>query len=258
MRAALRAEWTKLRTVAGPWWLLTGLVATTVALGAATASVVACASAGCGGDPARLGLSGVQLGQAPVAVLAVLVLSGEYSSGLIRSTLAALPRRWTVLAAKAITLAALVAGAGTVAVLGSLLAGRLLLTRRGFIAAHGHPALSLADGPTFRAAAGSVLYLALIALLSLGIAAVLRDSATSIGVVLGLLYLLPVLAQAVGDPGWQRRLEQFGPTSAGLTIQATTDLSGLPLDPWAGLGVTAGWAAAALLAGGALLARRDL
>jgi len=66
-----------------------------------------------------------------------------------------------------------------------------------------------------------------------------------------------VLSQVIGDPHWQRLLQQIGPMSAGLTIQATTDLHSLPLPPWAGLGVTAGWAAAALVTGGLLLRRRD-
>ena len=61
-----------------------------------------------------------------------------------------------------------------------------------------------------------------------------------------------------GDPHWQRLLQQIGPTSAGLAIQATTGLDSLPISPWAGLGVTAGWAAAALLAGGLLLRIRDV
>ncbi|MES4901161.1 MULTISPECIES: ABC transporter permease subunit [unclassified Streptomyces] len=257
MRGALHAEWTKIRTVAGPLWLLLGMIAATVALSAGAVSVPTCESAGCGGDMTRVSLLGVALGQAPAAVLAVLVISGEYGSGMIRTTLAAMPHRATVLAAKAITLAGVVAAAGTIAVLGSLAAGRLILPRHGFTAAHGHPALSLADGPTLRAAAGSILYLILIALLSLGIAAVVRDSAAAIGVVLGLLYLLPVLSQVVGDPHWHRLLQRIGPMSAGLAVQATTDLDSLPVSPWAGLGVTAGWAAAALVAGGLLLRGRD-
>jgi ABC-2 type transport system permease protein len=257
MRPALYAEWTKLRTVASPLWLLLGMIAATVALSAGATSVVTCTSAGCGSDMTKLSLIGVMLGQALAAILAVLVISGEYSSGMIRTTLTAMPHRATVFAAKAITLTGVVATAGTTAVLGSLLAGRLLLPRHGFTAVRGHPALSLADGPTLRAATGSILYLTLIALLSLGIAAIVRDSATSIGVILGLLYLLPIISQVIGDPHWQRRLEQIGPMSAGLAIQATTDLDSLPLSPWAGLGVTAAWAAAALVAGGLLIRRRD-
>jgi ABC-2 type transport system permease protein len=257
MRLALHAEWTKIRTVASPLWLLLGTMVLTVALSVAVTSVMTCGAAGCGDDTTKLSLTGVGLGQALVAILAVLVISGEYSSGMIRTTLAAMPHRATVLAAKAVTLTGIVAAAGTVAVVGSLLAGRLILPGHGFTAARGYPALSLADGFTLRATVGSILYLVLIALLSLGVATVVRDSATSIGVVLGLLYLVPILSQVIGNPHWQRLLLQIGPMSAGLAIQATTDLRSLPISPWAGLGVTAGWAAAALLAGGLLLRMRD-
>ena len=85
----------------------------------------------------------------------------------------------------------------------------------------------------------------------------MRDSAAAIGIVLGLLYLFPIIAAVVTDPHWQRHLQQIGPMSAGLEIQATTGLRSLPIGPWAGLGVLAAWAAAALLAGGLLLRLRD-
>jgi ABC-2 type transport system permease protein len=257
MREALHAEWTKLRTAPGTIWLLLAIIALTVALSMAAAAAVRCPSAGCGQDPAKISLTGTELGQAIVAVLAVLAVSGEYSTGMIRTTLTAMPRRTTVLAAKAATLTGLVLAAGSIAVLASVLAGRLILPGHGFTAAHGYPALSLGDGPVLRAAAGSVLYLALIAVLSLGAATAIRDSAAAIGAVLGLLYLFPIVAAVVTDPHWQRHLEQLGPMSAGLAVQATTGLRSLPLSPWAGLGVLAAWAAATLLAGGLLLRLRD-
>jgi ABC-2 type transport system permease protein len=191
------------------------------------------------------------------AILAVLAIGGEYGSGMIRVTFTAMPRRTTVLAAKGVVVAGLVLAAGAVAVLGSVLAGRLILPGNGFTAAHGYPPLSLGDGQVLRAAAGSVLYLALIALLSLGVAAAVRDFAVAIGIVLGLLYLIPIIAAAVSAPGWHRHLDQIAPMTAGLAIQATTGLRTLPISPWAGLGVLAAWAAAALLAGGLLLRLRD-
>ncbi|MFI0451786.1 ABC transporter permease [Actinomadura sp. 6N118] len=251
MRLALHAEWTKMRTVASALWLLLGTVAAMVALSAVAASVVNCTASGCGGDTTKLSLMGVYIGQALVAILAVLIISGEYSSGMIRTTLTAMPRRATAFTAKAITLTGVVAVSGTVAVLGSVLAGRLILPDLG------DQALSLSDGRTLRAVFGTVLYLILIGLLSLGIATAVRDSATSIGIVLGLLYIVPIITQTISDPDWQRLLGKIAPMSAGLTIQATTDLGNLPISPWAGLGVTAGWATAALLAGGLLLRTRD-
>jgi ABC-2 type transport system permease protein len=257
VRLALHAEWTKLRTVAASTWLLLASIALTVALGAAVTGAVTYTAGASNPDATKLSLSGIELGQAIVAVLGVLVISGEYGTGMIRTTLAAMPRRRTVLAAKAAVLSGAVLAAGAIAVLGSLLAARLILPGNGFTAAHGYALLSLADGPTLRAAVGSVLYLGLIALLSLGVATVVRDSATAIGVVLGLLYLFPIFAHLVTSPRIERRLEQIGPMTAGLAIQASTNLRSLPIAPWAGLGVLAAWAAAALLAGGLLLTLRD-
>jgi ABC-2 type transport system permease protein len=137
MRTALHAEWTKLRTVLGPRALLLAAIALTVALSTAVACVTACGCASCGQDATRLELAGVGLGQAPIAVLAVPAIGGEYSTGMIQTTLAAMPHRAGALAAKAVALAAAAAGAGTLAVLGALLAGRLILPGRGFTAAHG-------------------------------------------------------------------------------------------------------------------------
>ena len=105
--------------------------------------------------------------------------------------------------------------------------------------------------------AGSALYLTLVALLSLGLAAAVRDAPTGVGVVLGVLYLAPVLVAVVSDPDWERRLRQITPSDAGLAIQHTIDLPSLPIGPWPGLGVLALWSAGALLLGGLLLRLRD-
>jgi ABC-2 type transport system permease protein len=233
---ALRAEGSKLASSPGTIWLLVGVVVATVGISAATVATITRPL-----DASKTSLAGVALGQAVVAVLAVLSIGGEYSTGMIRLSLAALPRRTTVLVAKAAVLVSVVTITATVAVLGCLLIGHL----------DGLHSLS------WRAGIGSVLYLDLIALLSLGVATAVRDSATAIGVVLGLLYLFPILAPAVSDPHWRRHLEQIGPMSAGLAVQATVNLKQLPIGPWAGLGVLAAWAFGTLLIGGALLRLRD-
>jgi ABC-2 type transport system permease protein len=255
---ALHAEWTKLRTVAGPAWLLAALVTLTIAVSALATAAVTCPSGtACPVDTAKLSLTGVEFGQAIVAVLAVLAITSEYSTGMIRVTLTAMPRRTTVLAAKAGLLASLVLAVGALAVAGSVLAGRLILPGHGFTPDRGFALLSLANTTVLRAAAGSVLYLALIALLSLGISTMVRDSAVATGIVLALLYLFPIIANVVTNEQWHRHLEQIGPMTAGLAIQATTGLSSLPISPWAGLGVLAAWAAGAMLAGGLVLRLRD-
>ena len=256
---ALHAEWTKARTVAGTFWLLAAAIALTVTASAAAAAATQCPTGlACPVDTARLTLTGVQLGQALIATLAVAMIGGEYGTGMIRITLIAIPRRPAMLAAKAAILTGLVLATGAIAVAGSVLAGQLILPGHGFTAARGFPPLSPDDGPVLRAAAGSVLYLALIALLSLGIAAIIRDSAAAIGIVLGLLYLPPLIAAVLaGDPEWRDRIERYSPMSAGLTIQHTVRLHNLPISPWGGLGVLAIWAAAALLIGGLMLRLRD-
>jgi len=257
LREALHAEWTKLRTVPSTGWLLLTLITLTVGASALAAAAVKC-PASCGEDTTKLSLTGILLGQAAVAVLAVLVMSGEYSSGMIRTTLTAVPRRATTLAAKAIVLTGAVLAAGAVSVLGSVLAGRFILPGNGFTRVNGALTLSLSAGPTLRAAGGSMLYLALIALLSLGLATALRDSGASIAVMLGLLYIVPLLTDlGTLDRRWEHRLQEWGPMTAGLAIQATKSLKTLPIGPWPGLGVLAAWAAAALLAGGLVLRLRD-
>ncbi|HEY3506536.1 MAG TPA: ABC transporter permease [Actinocatenispora sp.] len=257
MRRALHAEWTKLATARGTAWLIFGIVAATAALTAAVDATVRCTALGCDQDPTRLSLTGVQLGQAVVAGLAILAAGGEFGTGMIRTTLLAVPRRTTVLAAKATVVAGLTAAAGTVAVLASLLVARLVLPTAGFTAAHGHPLPSLTAGGTVRAAGGAVLYLVLVALIALATATLVRDSAVATGAVLALLYVPPVAVFLVSDPDWQTWLWRFSPMDTGLAILSTTHLADLPLTGWAGLAVTAGWAVALLLPAAALLAHRD-
>lgn len=257
MRGALHAEWVKLRTLASTYWLLLAMAVLTVAASAAVVGASSYQPANYQDTP-KLSLTGIDLGQAVVAVLAVLVISNEYSTNMMSTTIVAMPRRFVVLGAKASTLTGLVVVGGVVAVGGSLLAGKVILPGSGFTVAHGYPLLSLGHGPTLRAAVGSVLYLVLVALLSFGAATAVRESATAIGVVLGLLYLFPFLADVVSDPAWHRHLEQIGPMTAGLAIQATTNLHSLPISPWAGLGVLAAWTLASLLVGGLLLWLRDV
>ena len=143
------------------------------------------------------------------------------------------------------------------AVGGSALAGWLILPGQGLIAANGYVPLSLGTRADLRAACGSVLYLTLIALLAFGVTTAVRDSAAGIGLVLGLLFLFPLVSAVIPDHALARHLEQIAPMTAGLDIQATVGVRRLPLTPWQGLGVTAAWAAGALILGAAVLRFRD-
>jgi ABC-2 type transport system permease protein len=242
MRNTVHAEWTKARTLSATIWVLAGVLGATVAV---SALAVTSARHGSDADPVKTSLTGVYLGQVVAAVLGVLAISDEYGTGMIHVTLAAMPRRAAVVAAKAAVLAGQVLTAGTVAILVSVLLGRLIL-----------PGYALT--PTLlRAAAGSVLYLTLIALLGLGIATAVRDAAVAIGIVLGLLFLFPIIAHYITITTVQHYLNEIAPMTAGLYIQSTTGLRTLPLTPWQGLTVLAAWTAAALLLGGLTLQVRD-
>jgi ABC-2 type transport system permease protein len=258
MTAALGAEWTKLRTLSETWWLTAGAIA--VALGASAAMAATThlspGAPGSGPDPTKLALTGIDLGQAVIAVIAVVAITEEYATGMIRVSLAAIPRREVLLGAKAINLVGLTLAVAVPAVVGCLIIGRLLLPGAGISPAHGYALVSVAHGATRRAAIGGMLYLVLIALLSLGIGAVVRDSAAATGVVLGLLYLPPLLAVLVPGP-WRRHIEQIAPMTAGLSIESTRHLRSLADSPWTGLAILGAWAAGALLVGSAVLWARD-
>jgi ABC-2 type transport system permease protein len=256
MRNAVHAEWTKLRTVPSTGWILLAVVALTVGASATATAIVKC-PATCGADTTKLSLTGIMLGQGAVAALAVVVVTAEYGTGMIRVSLAAMPRRSVLFAAKALVVTAVVLAAGTISVLGSVLAGRLLLPGSGFNAAHHFTALSVLHGPTLRAAAGSVLYLVLIGLFTLGLSTALRDSGLATAVVLGVLYVVPLVSDVMLSAIWQHRLDRWAPVNAGLAIQATRNLAKLPIGPWSGLGVLGLWTAAALAGGWLVLRLRD-
>ncbi|MET7477348.1 ABC transporter permease subunit [Streptomyces sp. NPDC005648] len=242
----LHAEWTKLRTLPSTWWLVAATVVLTVAVGAAATSSLTthiCPTPeACHEDTVKLSLSGVWLSQATCLVLGVLSMGSEYGTGTIRTTLTAMPTRRRVLAAKAAALALLTAATGAVAVLTALWTAKLILP---------------VHGPTVRATTGSVLVLALVAVLGLALATLLRDTAAALTLGLGLLYVVPLTIDLIHSHTWQHRLQHWTPMPAALSIQATRDLDHLAIAPWPGLGVLAAYAAGLLTAGGALFGARD-
>jgi ABC-2 type transport system permease protein len=261
-RLALHAEWTKLRTLSSTAWILAATAAGTIAVGTAATAAYRCTPGSCspaatGADPAKIALNGLYIGQVIVALLGVLVVADEYGSGMIRVTLSAMPRRLHVLVAKALVFTGLALVASLVGVLGSFTAARLLLPGHGLSAANGYPLLSLGSGTDLRAFGGSVLYLVLIGLLALGVATAVRDSGVAIGIVLGLLFLFPIITSVMPDHVLARHLEQASPMIAGMYIEVTAGAQSLQLTPWQGLGVLALWAAGALALGAIVVRLRD-
>jgi ABC-2 type transport system permease protein len=261
-RQALHAEWTKLRTLPGTFWLLAAVSVLTIALSAGVSAAYQCTPGACspaqtGTDPAKIALAGLYLGQVLAACVGVLAVGGEYDSGMIRVTLAALPRRLSVLLAKALVALGVTLAASLVGVLGSYVAGRLLLPGSGLSAANGYLVLSLGNDTDLRAFSCAVLYLVLIALMALGITTAVRNSGAAIGTVLGLLFVFPILTAVIPDHTLARHLEQASPMTAGGYSYTTVGLKSLPLTPWQGLGVVALWAVGALLLGALVLRLRD-
>lgn len=251
MTSTLRMEWTKLRTVRTSAWSVVCVITVSLGLGAFSVWTLggSCPPA-CDDDAVRWSLIGVYLSQLAVVVLAVLTVSVEYETAMILTTFAAVPRRITVLAAKAAVLTGVVLAAGAVTMLAMFGIGRAVMP-------DGYPPLSLADGPTLRAFGGTVLYLGLIALLSLGVATIVRHTASGISLVLSLLYVVPILAQSVTDEHWRELLQRYSPMTAGLAIQATKHVDTLPIRPWPGLAVLAGYSAGALFIAAVLIKIRD-
>ncbi len=261
MIGAIRAEWTKLRTVSSTVWLVAALLVATVGVGAIFVGSVhtdMCATPeACEEDTTKLALSGVWAGQIVAAILGALVMTTEYGTRIIGVTLTARPTRWQVYAAKGAVAVGVVLVAGAVGVPASVAVARGILPGNGFTAERGYPPLSLLDGPTARAAVGTALYLALIALLSLGLGALIRDTAVTLTAAFAVLFVLPIVTEFVSDPEWHERIQKWSPTSAGQSIQNTLRLDELPIAPWPGLGVLALWAGGLALAGYVTFARRD-
>jgi hypothetical protein len=239
-------EWIKLRSVRSAWW--------TIALAVAAAAGIA-VQAGSGvtstADVTRSALSGGTLaGVLLVSVLGVLTMTSEYTSGMIRSTLAAAPRRPLVLAAKAAVFGAVALVAGEVAAFASFTAGGLALKQ-------GVAAPALSQPGVLRAVALTGASYCLIGLLGLGLGTITRNTTSGIVVLVAGVY---VAAQLAGKLVNLARYAPLNIVQNSLAVPRQVCTSGpvpCPLSAWAGMSVLAAYAAAALLIGGCILARRD-
>ncbi|MEB3963491.1 hypothetical protein OKJ48_25075 [Streptomyces kunmingensis] len=248
MSRAVRGEWTKLRTVPGQLWTIPGLTAAMVAF---TALIAAGARPDESGtlDPTALSQSGVYLAQAAAVLIAVAVVSSEYPR-LMRTTLAANPRRGTVFTAKVVVVAAAALAAAVPAVVAALFAGREALSS--------YAQLPLHSGQLWRVTLGTAAYLVLVALLSAGVALVVRHAAAAVGTMLTLLYGPYLAVLIIKMPEHALHLVQkVSPMTAGLAVQTASGPGTAPLGPAAGISVLAGYAAAALAAGWVALRVRD-
>jgi ABC-2 type transport system permease protein len=250
--AVIRSEWIKLRSLRSTWWSLLATVVIIVGLGTLVSSLRAHRFAQEGRvifDPTLISLRGVFLAQLAIGVLGVLVITGEYSTGMIRSSLAAVPHREPVLIAKALVFAATAFIVTELAAFAAFLLGQHAL-------AITHLQAHLRTPGAERAILGAGLYLTLIGLLAVGLGFLIRSTAGAIATLFGIVLVLPILAQALPTP-YSTDVSKYLPLNAGTQIMATMHADPSMLGPWTGLGVTALYAVVALLAGSVMLKRRD-
>jgi len=258
---ALRSEWVKLRTVRSTAWSLLVFVGISILF----TSLLTSGSSTEGGSPGHGGdndivldsLAGVWFGAIAAAVLAVLVITSEYSTGMIRTTLLANPRRRTVLAAKTVIVGGVVLVLGLATSAACFQIGQWFLRGNGFNYDGGYPAVTLADHEALRAVLGTGVYLGLLAVFALGVGAVLRHTAGAITVVLAAL-LAPVIALNFLPDSIAHWVERYCLMGAGLAIQQTVVRDdSIALSPERGLLVAAVYAAVPLLVALWLIGRRD-
>jgi ABC-2 type transport system permease protein len=250
---ALRSEFTKIRSVRSTYWTLLALVLVTVGFGAlASWGFASHGHPGRYFDATAQSLSGLYISQLIIGVLGVLVISSEYSTGMIRTTLTTLPRRGTLIAAKAVVFAIVAFVTGLVTSFASFFLGQALLSSH-------HFNTTLSQPHVLRAVIGGALFLTVCGLLAFGIGLLLRHTAGAISTVVGLLFVLSILINFLPQ-SWQNHVDKWIPAFAGVQIWTAVAQppGGTPsFSAWPGFAVFCGYAAVAVIAGVILFRRRD-
>ncbi|MER5178296.1 ABC transporter permease [Streptomyces sp. NPDC002896] len=257
-RRVLRSEWAKFWSLRSSWITLGVALVLLIAFGAiasATYSPGAPTSdgppgpgSGGAGDAVSLALTGVTFASLAVGVLGVLMSAGEYSTGMIRSTLAAVPRRLPVLWSKSAVFGATAFVLTTIGALAAFQLGTLGLDGEKI-------AVSLGDDGVLRSLVGAGLYLGLVGVFGVALGVLVRSSAGAIAALVGILLILPGLASLLPD-SWYDTINPYFPSNAGSAVYALHQSSDA-LSPGAGLAVFAGWVALALAGAVYRLVRTD-
>jgi ABC-2 type transport system permease protein len=255
---------TRARVIVSEWTKLWSLRSTRYSIGAALLLTIGIAALACGVvahhwphmslhdrqdfHPLEVNLAGVQIAQLAFGVLGVLVITGEYSTGMIRATMAAVPKRLPVLWAKAIVYGSVVLALALPATLIAFVAGEALLARHDINIGFTHPGVA-------RAVIGAALYVTVIGLFGLGIGAIVRNTAGGIAALAGILFVLPPLMNVL-PASWNNAASPYLPLNAGQAVMALTR-DPHQLAPWTGLGLLCAYTVCALVLASILLVRRD-
>ncbi|MBB1242630.1 ABC transporter permease [Streptomyces durbertensis] len=250
----LSSEWTKIKTVRSTVWTLALTFLTTVVIGVLFCLLVRyLIPAGERGvfDPTFTSFGGISMGQLAVICFGVLVVTSEYSSGMIRASLSAVPQRGLLMGAKTLVGVGAALAVGLVTAFVSFFLGQLVLGSE--------LNTSIGEPGVLRAVIGAGVYLALMAALSMGVAWLLRSPMLSFGILIPLFFLVSGI---LGMIPRARDVAQFLPDQAGSTIMAVGDMGEFggidrAYGPWGGLLIMVLWVAAALAAGYATLKSRD-
>ena len=277
LRRAMAAEWTKLWSVRSTTWTL---VATGVAVvGLCILSTATVNSSEIIGDPTRRSLIGIFLGQLIFGVLGVLVMSAEYGTGTIRATLSAVPRRPVVLSAKILVFGAVAVVVSEIFAFSAFAIGQAILSAKksaaaaivqpaqqfgvriphNIQAALSHGSASLGQPGVLRAVVGAGLYLAVLGLLALGLATIIRHTAGAISAFVGVVLVLPVIVQAL-PTSISNALARYLPANIGLVMFSThgaPDRVGPAFSPWVGFALLALYTGVTLGIACWVLVRRD-
>lgn len=248
----LKSEYWKLRSVQSTFWTLAIIVVGNVGVAILLAVFVSgklSAGQRASVDVVRLTLGGLHISQVAAGVLGALIVAGEYSTGLIRATFSAMPRRRLVLAAKMAVFTAVSLTVGIASSFASFYAFQALRSGDAMSA-------TLSDPGVARAVIGGGLYLTAVGLLGMGLAMIIRNPAGSIASLLGIMFVPPLLVNLL--PGsWQATINPYLPLNAGEVIYIASRFDPDTLAPWTGFWVLCGYAAAALAAGIYLVNHRD-
>ncbi|MFE7585369.1 ABC transporter permease subunit [Streptomyces gardneri] len=253
--AVLRSEWTKIRTVSSTVWTLASALIVTVGVGAALSAVFNSTfdelseAERLTFDPTLVSFFGMTLGQLAMVVFGVLVVGTEYSSGMIRTSLAAVPQRATFIFSKIAVAGGLALLVGLVTSFLSFFLGQALL---------GDHRASISDENVLRAVFGGGLYMGLIAIFSMGVATMLRSSMLSLGILMPFFFLVSQILAAVPKA---KEVARYFPDQAGSKIMQVVpdalNTEKAPYGPWGGLGIMLIWVAASLAGGYLVLKKRD-
>ncbi|MGW0390873.1 ABC transporter permease subunit [Streptomyces sp. NPDC003042] len=253
--AILKSEWTKIRTVASTTWTLAAALVVTVGISATLCAALASSFDDMSPqerltfDPTLMSFAGMTLGQLAMIVFGVLVVGSEYSSGMIRTSLAAVPGRARFLFGKLTVATALALVVGLATSFLSFFLGQALLGEHG---------IGIGEDNVLRAVIGAGLYMTLLALFSMGLAAILRSSILALGILMPFFLLV---SNILGFVDATRKVAQYFPDQAGSKIMQVVpgamESPDAPYGPWGGLGIMLLWVLAAVIGGYVVLKKRD-